>query len=299
MNYKKMKILVTGANGFIGSNLLKLLNKKNYSVTGLSKLQGNNHTVSSYSLLSKKKINQFFHEHNFDIVVHLGASLEELNSIHTFKKNCQTTVNLLDACVNAKIKKFIFASSHLVYGLSHYLPIDENHPTNPLTNYAVSKLINENFCKLFSQHDIDFTILRISSVFGIGQKENLVIPTMMNSCILQNKLIVHQYKNGFQTMDLVHVDDVCSSIELACNSKHKFGIYNISSGQSVTSLQIAKHLKGLSGIGSIKIKKIGKSTNHFIYDISKAKKQLKFKPKIRVSKKILKPWFNNFKNSLS
>ena len=296
--YKEKKILVTGANGFIGSNLLKFLNRKKFLVTGLSNSRSNNGSINSLSLLSRKKINQFFHEHDFDLVIHLGASLEELNSINTFKKNCQTTINLLNACVDTKVKKFIYASSHLVYGLSHYLPIDENHPLNPITNYAVSKLINENFCKLLSQHDMNFTVLRISSVFGIGQKENFVIPRLINSCILGNELVVHQYKNGFQVMDLVHIDDVCSSIELACGSTRKFGVYNISSGKPITSLHIAKYLKDLSNINSIKIKKIKKNTNHFIYDISKAKMELKFKPKIQVSKKILKPWIDNFKNRL-
>ena len=290
--YKK-KILVTGASGFIGSNLLKFLNRKNFFVTGISNSYSNNHSVNSLSLLSKKKINQFLHEHDFDFVIHLGASVEELDSINTFKKNCQTTINLLNACVDAKIKNFIYASGHIVYDSSRYLPIDENHPLNPTTNYGLSKLINENFCKLFSQHDINFTILRISSVYGNGQKERFVIPTLINSCILRNELVVNKYKNGFQIMDFVHVDDVCSSIELACNSKQKFGIYNIASGKSVTAFQIAKYLKGLSDTDSIKIKKIQKNTNHFIYDISKAKKELKFKPKIQVSKKILKPWLEN------
>jgi len=294
--YKKKKILVTGANGFIGSNLLKFLNKKKFFVTGLTNSSNNNHSVNSFSLLSRKKINQFFHEHDFDLVIHLGATLEELNSIDTFKENCQSTINLLNACIDTKVKKFIYASSHLVYGLSHYLPIDEDHPLSPITNYAVSKLINENFCKLLSQHGMNFVVLRISSVFGIDQKENFVIPRLMNSCIFDNELVVHKYKNGFQVMDLVHVSDVCSSIELACHSTHKFRVYNISSGKPVTSLEIAKYLKDLSNVNSIKIKKIKKNTNHFIYDISKAKRELKFKPKIQVSKKILKPWLDNFYN---
>ena len=136
-------------------------------------------------------------------------------------------------------------------------------------------------------------------MYGNGQKERFVIPTLINSCILRNELVVHKYNNGFQIMDFVHVDDVCSSIELACNSKHKFGIYNIASGKPVTAFQIAKYLKGLSGTNSIKIKKIQKNTNHFIYDISKAKRELKFKPKIWVSKKILKSLLSNFENRLS
>lgn len=297
--YKKKKILVTGASGFIGSNLLKSLNRKNFLVSGISNSHSDNYSIKPLSLFSKKKITKYLHEHDFDFVIHLGASVEEYDSVDILKNNCQTTLNLLNACVDAKIKNFIYASSHTVYGLSHYLPIDENHTLNPTTHYSLSKLINENFCKLFSKHDINFTILRISSVYGNGQKQRFVIPTLINSCILQNKLVVHKYKNGFQIMDFVHVDDVCSSIELACNSKQKFGIYNIASGKSVTAFQIAKYLKDLSNTDSIKIKKIQKNTNHFIYDISKAKRELKFKPKIRISKKVLKPLLENFEKHLS
>ena len=226
--------------------------------------------------------------------------LPERQGRHLSPPSAQAVVGrAICACADAKIKNFIYTSSHTVYDSSHYLPIDENHPLNPTTNYSLSKLINENFCELFSEHDINFTILRISSVYGNDQKERFVIPTLINSCILQDDLVVHKYKNGFQIMDFVHVDDVCSSIELACNSKQKFGIYNIASGKPVTAFQIAKYLKGLSGTNSIKIKKIQKNTNHFIYDISKAKRELKFKPKIWVSKKILKSLLSNFENRLS
>ena len=81
--------------------------------------------------------------------------------------------------------------------------------------------------------------------------------------------------------------------------RFKFGIYNIASGKPITAFQIAKYLKDLTSVDSIKIRKIKKNTNHFIYDISKAKRELKFKPKIQVSKKILKPLLENFENRLS
>ena len=66
----------------------------------------------------------------------------------------------------------------------------------------------------------------------------------------------------------------------------------------MTALQIAKYLKDLSNLDSIKIKKIKKNTNHFVYDISKARRELKFKPKIQVTKKILKAWFDKKKYEL-
>ena len=83
----------------------------------------------------------------------------------------------MNQMVKFGLENIIFSSTAAVYGAPKYLPIDENHPLNPTTNYGLSKLINENFCKLFSQHDINFTILRISSVYGNGQKERFVIPT--------------------------------------------------------------------------------------------------------------------------
>ena len=289
-----MRILITGATGFIGTYLINHLNKKNHIVIGLSR-KTNYKQIKKISIRSKAKLNDFFHKNKFDIVIHLDSVIKECKPLQTFEENCIPTINLLECCVENKIKKFIFASTHLVYGKTQYLPIDESHLQNPEKNYPLSKLIIENLCRMYSiSYGLDVIILRISSVYGEGQLDNLVITNLMSSCIQDKHLTIHKYKNGFQLMDLVHVSDVCNAFELACNSKIKFGIFNVASGKAITALDIAKKLSNISGITKIKIKKINQHTNHFFYDISSIKTCLKFKPTIELNEKILKPWYNQY-----
>ena len=181
---------------------------------------------------------------NYDAFIHLAAELDE-SSKKLIPVNVNLTKRLLKVCLKNKINRFIFTSSHLVYGKTEYLPIDENHPTKPKTNYGKSKLLAEKFCRKFStENDMEVSILRISSVFGTGQNENYVIPRMLNDAISKN-IILHKFSNGFQLMDLVYVDDVSKAILCACRSK-KTGIYNLSSGVGITPFELGKILSKLS-----------------------------------------------------
>jgi len=287
-----LKILITGATGFIGSNLIKFLRKKNENVVGLSKHGSHDKKIYSISLYQKLALEKFLKKQKFDVVIHLAAQLNEKNPNIIFKENCYNTKNLLDCCIKNGVKRFVFASTHLVYAKSQYLPIDEYHKVCPLTNYAVSKLISENICKMYSTlYDLETIILRISSVYGIGQSDKYIMPTMIKN-YLEKKLVVHKYRNGYQLIDLIHVSDVCKALELSCKSK-KLGTFNIASGKPLTSVDIAKKILKLDGNIKIITKKIPIETNHFFYNIEKARKELKFSSSIKISKKIIQDCFND------
>ena len=92
--------------------------------------------------------------------------------------------------------------------------------------------------------------------------------------------------------DLINVKDVCQAIGLACKTNIAFSVYNIASGKEITANDIAKVLSKISGVNKITKQKLNKPTNHFLYDISVAKKELKFKPKEKINEKSLKIWYN-------
>lgn len=283
-----MNILITGASGFIGSHLINYLNKKRYLVQGLSRRVVHTKNVVTIPLSNKRRLNLHLKRNKHDIVVHLAATTYNKDPRKIFNNNCQNTLNLLECCISNNVRRLVFASTHLVYGNTKYLPIDEGHPLNPVTNYAISKLIGENICKMFhDSHGLDILILRISSVYGKDQPNKLIIPAMIRDINQNKKLTLHKYQNGFQVMDLINVSDVCSAIELACITKVKFGTYNIATGIPTTVEDIAEHLSKITKIGTINIKKIDNETNHFFYDISLAQKELGFKPKITLDKKTL------------
>ena len=224
----------------------------------------------------------------YDVVIHLGTTIKEKNRIQMLKENCNTTENLLKCCVENNVKKFILTSSGMVYGNTEYLPIDEIHPKKTKTNYGYSKIINEEKCKTYSKkYGIEIVILRVSSVYGPGQNEKFVIPTLIKNAVKNKVITLHRYQNGFQLMDYVHVDDVCNAVIASCRSKVKCGIYNIASGKPITVLDIGQILKKILKIRRIIVKEMKSNTEHYFYDISLAKKKLKFQPKKKIDRKTM------------
>ena len=143
------KVLITGGAGFIGSHITdKLLNNDyevvvidDFSSGKLSNLtQSPNIQVFKENILSNN-IGAIFAETKPDYVIHLAAQTSVNYSItHTYKDaeiNIMASIRLLEICKKYKIKKFITASSAAVYGIPHYLPIDENHPTEPISQYGL------------------------------------------------------------------------------------------------------------------------------------------------------------------
>jgi len=283
-----LRILLTGGTGFIGKNLISYLNSKHISVDNLSReILKNDKKLDDFIKLKQSKMKQ-----NYDILIHLAAELDN-SSKKLITTNVSLTKKLLKLCEKNKINKFIFASSHLVYGKTDYLPIDEEHSTKPKMNYEKSKLIAENLCKSFSKDsNLQISILRISSVYGFGQNEKYIIPRMFKDA-LSKEIIVHKYSNGFQLMDLIHVDDVSKGILKFCIS-NKTGIYNLSSGIGITAFDMAKIISKFVKECNISTENKKDETNHFLYDVTKIQQEINFKANIKPNSKILKSWFKKF-----
>ncbi len=283
-----MRVLLTGGTGFIGENLISYLTSKQISVDNLNReILKNNKKLDKFLKDKQSKMKQ-----NYDVLIHLAAELDD-TSKQLIPVNVSLTKKLLDLCVKNKINQFIFASSHLVYGKTNYLPIDEEHPKKPTTNYGKSKLLAENMCNSYAKDfDLQVTILRISSVFGFRQNEKYIIYRMFKDA-LSKKIILHKYSNGYQLMDLIHVDDVSKAIFKACKSK-KSGIYNLSLGMGITAFDLAKIISKFVNGCKISVEHKMGDTNHFLYDVSKIKKEIDFTIKSKPNSKVLKPWFEKF-----
>lgn len=290
-----MKILITGATGFIGTELINHLSNKKLDIFGISHTK-NSDNIKKISLNNPKELNQFMSKNNFDVVIHLASMIQNDTPLKMFDSNCKATINLLESCVKNGIKKFIFSSSHAVYGKTNYLPIDESHPTNPMTNYGITKLICEQIIQMYSIfYSIKMINLRFTSIYGINQSKTTIIPKIISSALENNTINLNNYKNGFQVMDLLHVKDACMAIELACKSSNQSNVYNIASGNPITIDEIANNISKLTKKNFYKIKKINTETNHFFYDISKSKKELKFFPKYKLNNDVLTTMIKNYK----
>jgi len=296
--FNKMKILVTGATGFIGNQLMSFLTKEGHSLHGLSLHSSEIKNISNIPLSDYDKLNSHFMENEYDIVIHLAAQIENIDPFQMYNANCKNTINLLEISKEHNIKKFIFTSSHAVYGESHNLPIIEDHKVSPTTIYGKSKLIAEEICKMYNQYyGLNVLILRLSSLFGEQQPTKYLIPRLIQSALQNNTVTLHKYSNGFQQMDLINILDVCNAIDLCCKSKMNFGIFNIASGNKVTVEDIVNILSKILGELDIKIQKLNYKTNHYVYNISKAKSFLGFNIKYPLNEQTLIPIVNELKKT--
>ena len=136
-----MRILVTGATGFIGSHLIPFLEKCGHEVHGISRRKTTKKNFFSIKLSNFSQLNDFLKNQKYDRVIHLAATIKEVEPFEMIKNNCYNTLNLLECCRKNNLNQLVFASTHNVYGNSIYLPIDEKHTLSPRSNYGISKLI--------------------------------------------------------------------------------------------------------------------------------------------------------------
>jgi UDP-glucose 4-epimerase len=171
------------------------------------------------------------------------------NPILTFETNINGTINVLEAAAVAKVKKVVFASSSAVYGDRELMT--ETDRTHPLSPYAVSKLIGEELCSVYSQmYSLPTVCLRYFNVYGERQSgETLAVPTFID-CANNNKPLPI-YGNGEQTRDYVFVDDVVAATITAMLSEKMTGAYNVGSGKSISVNELAKTIIKLTKSKSV------------------------------------------------
>jgi UDP-glucose 4-epimerase len=295
-----MRIFITGGAGFIGTHLCKKLLELNHEVTVYdnfsNSLQENliskikqKITLISGDILDHSKLVTSMKNH--DVVIHLAAQISVSESIKnpkfTFDVNVNGTQNVLDACLENNIVKIIATSTAAVYrNTSTKIILDENSPVEPLSPYGKSKLEMENkIIDFTSLHNIDATILRLFNVYGIGQSlEYAGVITKFKENI-QNNLPLIIFGDGSAIRDFIHVDDVIDAIILGI-SPSKNSIYNIASGTSISISDLAKMMIAISH-KYISISYKSSRSGEIMFsdtDISLAKENLKFNPKISLKR---------------
>jgi UDP-glucose 4-epimerase len=166
------------------------------------------------------------------------------------KINVEGTQNVLDACLENKIKNFIAISTAAVFGNQDIMPLNENSQTSPISPYGKSKLQMEKIIFDFSKkNNLNSIILRFFNLYGIGQSPEYsgVITKFLER--ITNNTHLQIYGTGSQTRDFIHIDDAVECINLAI--KHLDGkigkIYNIGTGNSISILHLAQLLLQISG----------------------------------------------------
>ena len=289
------KVVVTGGAGFIGSHLAEELASQDYHViilddlsTGRQEnidrlLSHNNVEFIRGSITDLMFLRQVFQDVSY--VFHLAALSRVQRSIAdpltTNDINVKGTLNVMLAAKENGVKRVIYSSSSAIYGESSVLPQSETLPPNPVSPYALTKLVGEFYCSIFNQiYNLSTISLRYFNVFGSGQDPLSpyanVIPLFIDRITQELPPII--FGDGEQSRDFVYVDDVVRANILAIN-KGVDGVYNIGSGISTTINELAKAILAnvQKELKPIYEKPRSGDPRHTLADISKAS-QLGYKP---------------------
>lgn len=293
----KMKYLVTGAAGFIGSAIVdKLIREGNNECTTIDNLfTGIKDNIPrgcrfiEGNVADSNIIDQIRNE-SYDAIIHIaGQSFGEVsfeNPIYDFETNAKSTLLLLELAKKNGIKKFVFASSMSVYGEPERELVDENSLTLPKSFYAVGKLASENYMRIFSEFGIQCTSLRFFNVYGIGQNmDNLkqgMFSIYLAQAINNHHIIVKGSKDRFR--DFIYIDDVVRAVLLAIDRpfKSEFETFNVCSGKKRTVEELLDVIKEKLPFNITENYIEGTpGDQHGIYgDYSKINKMLGWKPQV-------------------
>lgn len=296
-----MKIIITGASGFIGKYLLpRLTRNKNISeilsitrnINHLNRQSLNNHKLKILTCdLEKQPLHLIG---RYDWLIHLGENIPNNNESSVYKRNRLIANNIvLNLIRKNTVSHMLYASTLDVYGAPLYLPVDEDHPTNPLTFYGKSKLANENiFLAAAKQFKVSLVILRLSQVYGFGEtplKETplKVIPIFLEK--IRRRQPIELNSRGAIVRDWVYIKDVVAAIEKTIFSK-KTGIFNIATGNGYSLADLIAVLKKYAP-RPVAVKNTIR--NHYsppvskiILDINRARTILGYRPKYDLARGI-------------
>jgi UDP-glucose 4-epimerase len=291
---KGKRILVTGGAGFIGFHLTKKLLDLGADVTIYDNLNSgkmanvNDNPQAKFVKGDILDLKQLLSLPKFDLIYHLAAqvvvpySME--NPAEDFETNARGTLNVLEKARKDKTP-LVFASSAAVYGNPTKFPTPESYGFHPFSCYGLSKVVGEEYCQIYTlQYGLEVTIVRFANVYG--SRCHGVINDFLDKLQKDpSKLVI--IGTGQQARDFVHVSDLAEALVKAADKTAVGKTFNFGFGETTKIVDLAKMmLKILNLTEKTQVTTTGQSWQGDIdtiwFDISKAKTELGWIPKIRL-----------------
>lgn len=302
-----MKVLITGAAGFIGSNLVHFLlrARPEWNLVALDLLTYAGNLENLATVLDRKQVsfvksditdtrlieNIFSHE-KFDIVFHLAAESHVDRSIHGaipfVRTNVLGTQNLLDAALANGVRRFVHISTDEVYGsLGDSGLFYETTPLDPTSPYSASKAASDLMVLAFQKtHGVSASITRCTNNYGPYQFPEKLIPLFVTNALDNKELPL--YGDGMNVRSWIHVDDHCEALLVVAEKGKSGEVYNIGGPPDgeVPNVTVTKNILSELNKPDTLIKKVGDRPAHdrrYAVSIDKISSQLGWHPKINFS----------------
>jgi len=289
----KMKVVVTGGAGFIGSHMVDLLVSKNYEVTIIDNLANGRldnieHHKGKVKFIKadigdyETNLDEYFED--VDFVFHYAALADIVpsitNPIKYHKANVDGTINVLEAARKSKnLKKFVYAASSSCYGIPDVYPTPETSPIAPEYPYAHTKTVGEQYALHWGQlYDMPVVSMRFFNVYGVRHRTSGTYGAVFGVFLAQllNDKPLTIVGDGEQTRDFTYVTDVVDACYLAAQSDVKQEIFNVGSDNTYS----INYLADLLGGEKKYIPKRPGEPDSTYADITKIKKVLGWTPKV-------------------
>ena len=304
-----MRALVTGAAGFIGSNLVPELLKLGHSVLVLDNFSNSSpeNLPSSPEITIRQGDVCIYQDvlsavKQADVVFHMAAQVGNVLSMERPQTDLITnvvgTINLLQACHEQNLKQIVYSSSSAIFGETKYIPVDEAHPKDPMSPYGLSKYAAERYCLILgAEYGLRIACLRYFNVYGALQHFNPygnVLPIFAEKVLEGQPFTI--YGDGEQTRDFIDVRDIVRANLLAMQHEAN-GVFNIGTGVATTVNQLAKSV--INAVEKdVEIKYAPPRSGEVrdsVATIAKASKELDFHPAVSIDEGVRNyiSWFNS------
>lgn len=320
MGKTKRRVLVTGAGGFIGSHLCERLIEDGYTVRALVKYNSRNSWGWLEELEYKTKLSIVSGDirdfdsvksamKGVDLVFNLAALIAIPYSYYSpdsyVDTNIRGTLNILQVAKELKIGRLIQVSTSEVYGTAQIIPITENHPLNPQSPYAASK-ISADFLALsfYSSFSLPVVVVRPFNTFGSRQSARAIIPTIITQILNGNKTI--KLGSLSPTRDFTYVKDIVDGFIKAAKTDKAIGeIINLGTNSEISMGDLVKLISKIIGV-KVKVEVEPKRVRPQISEVrrlradnEKAKSLLGWSPKVSLEQGLKRTisWFKENKNS--
>jgi len=267
INLKNKKVLVTGADGFIGSHLVKALLKEGSDIRAMAMYNSFNSwgwldhldtktlkdiEVYPGDMRDRKSVENACK--GIDIVFHLASLIAIPQSYYSpyayLETNATGALNLLESCLSSKVEKIIHTSTSEVYGEYDSVPISESNKNIARSPYSATKIAADQLAySYFSTFDLPISIIRPFNTYGPRQSNRAIIPTIITQILNDTHI---ELGSLYPTRDFTYVDDTVSGFISIAKNKHSIGeIINIGSGYEISIEKLVELIQSIMGTSLI------------------------------------------------